>query len=393
MNMKTDEELISYFSKTRQLQPSTERSYRTYIKQYSKFNNMSMIELLQEAEDEEEAGVRWKHRTLKKRLITFRAFLYENYAYETAKTRFGKLLAFYRHFEIEIHQLPKIATINAEKTHMGFKDLPDKEIIKKALKVSNHSIMRAIILFMSSSGCARTETLSLTVQQFIDATKEYHNSKDVYQVINTLKDREDVIPMWYLKRPKTNKYFYTFCSPEATKEIINYLASRTTKLKPESPLFKISEQMFILNFRNINGSLGLGKLENGRGKFTSHMLRKFHSTQLWNEGVSKELVDALQGRGKDQVHSSYFWENPEKLREIYIENLNCLTINLDVNQLDIKSPEYISLETELKEKDNALEDMNNRLSKVESLFNNVDKMSDDEILKLFAKRKVNEVKQ
>lgn len=347
---------------------------------------MSMIELLQEAEDEEEQGIRWKHRTLKKRLIEFRAFLYENYAYETAKTRFGKLLAFYRHFEIEIHQLPKIATINAEKTHMGFKDLPDKEIIKKALKISK-PIMRAIILYMSSAGCARAETLSLTIQHFIDATKEYHNNDDIYQVINALKGRDDVIPMWYLKRPKTNKYFYTFCSPEATTEIINYLASRTTKLKPESPLFDISEQMFILNFKTINDKLGLGKLENGRGKFTSHMLRKFHSTQLWNEGVPKELVDALQGRGKDQVHSSYFWENPEKLRDTYIEHLNCLTINLDVNQLDLKSQEYISLETELKEKDTALEDMNNRLSKVEMLFESVDKMSDDEILNLFAKRK------
>lgn len=247
--------------------------------------------------------------------------------------------------------------------------------------------MRAIILYMSSAGCARAETLSLTIQQFIDATKEYHNSEDIYHVIDALKERDDVIPMWYLKRPKTNKYFYTFCSPEATTEIINYLASRTTKLKPESKLFAISEQMFILNFKTINNKLGLGKLENGRGKFTSHMLRKFHSTQLWNEGVSKDLVDALQGRGKDQVHSSYFWENPERLREIYIENLNCLTINLDVNQLDIKSQEYISLETELKEKDTALEDMNNRLSKVESLFDRVDSMSDDEILNLFAKRK------
>lgn len=383
--MKTDDELIAYFSKTRKLHPNTERSYRTYIKQYSEYNNMSMVELLQEAEDEEEKGIRWKRRTLKKRLIEFRAFLYENYAYETAKTRFGKLLAFYRHFEIEIHQLPKIATINAEKTHMGFKDLPDKDIIKKALKISK-PIMRAIILFMSSSGCARAETLSLTVQQFINSTKEYHNNSDIYQVINTLKNRDDIIPMWYLKRPKTNKYFYTFCSPEATTEIINYLASRTTKLKPESKLFDISEQMFILNFKNINNKLGLGKLENGRGKFTSHMLRKFHSTQLWNEGVSKELVDALQGRGKDQVHSSYFWENPEKLREIYIENLNCLTINLDVNQLDIKSPEYLSLETELKEKENALEDMDNRLSKMEQMFNSVGELSDDEVLSLFANR-------
>lgn len=365
--MKTDDQLITYYSKTRKLHKNTERSYRIYIKQYVEFNNMTMVELLQEAEEEEEKGIRWKHRTLKKRLIEFRAYLYDNYAYETAKTRFGKLLAFYRHFEIEIHQLPKIATINIDKTHMGFKDLPDKNILKKALKISK-PLMRAIILFMSSSGCARAETLSLSIQDFINATKEYHNCTDIYDVINVLKDREDIIPTFYLKRPKTNKFFYTFCSPEATTEIINYLASRTTKLKPESKLFDVSEQQFIFHFKTINNKLGLGKLENGRGKFTSHMLRKFHSTQLWNEQVPKELVDALQGRGKDQVHSSYFWEDPKKLKELYVEHLDCLTINLDVNNLDIKSPEFVKLEnenttlkTELSKMDNIME----RLSRLE----------------------------
>ena len=68
MNMKTDAELISYFSKTRKLHKNTETSYRIYIKQYAEYNHMSMVDLIQEAEDEEEAGIRWKHRTLKKLL-------------------------------------------------------------------------------------------------------------------------------------------------------------------------------------------------------------------------------------------------------------------------------------------------------------------------------------
>ena len=79
------------------------------------------------------------------------------------------------------------------------------------------------------------------------------------------------------------------------------------------------------------------------------MLRKFHSTTLWNEKVSKEVVDALQGRGKDQTHSSYFYENPLKLREIYIENMQYLCINWDIANVDIKSPEYMELEKENNE--------------------------------------------
>lgn len=368
--MKDDAELIHYFSKTRKLQKSTYLSYKTYIKQYTEFNQKTMIELLQEAEDEEEQGIRWKHRTLRKRLIEFRAYLYDNYAYSTAKSRFSKLLAFYKHFEIEIHQLPKISTINADKTHMGFKDLPDKDIIKKALKVAN-PVMRAIILFMSSSGSARAETRNLTIQDFIDATNNkyisYHQSDNIYEVINQLKNRDDIIPVFHMKRQKTNKYYYTFCSPEASSEIINYLSSRTVKLTPETPLFDVSQQMFSIYFREINNKLGLGKLDNRRAKFTSHMLRKFHSTSLWNEKVSVEIVDTLQGRGKDQTHSSYFWENPLKLRELYIDHMDCLTINLDVNSLSIKSPEFVKLESENVELRKLNDETNKRMDDLEKL--------------------------
>mgnify|MGYP003468967917 FL=1 len=370
MNIKDDAELINYFSKTRKLQKSTYLSYKTYIKQYTEFNQKTMIELLQEAEDEEEQGIRWKHRTLRKRLIEFRAYLYDNYAYSTAKSRFSKLLAFYKHFEIEIHQLPKISTINADKTHMGFKDLPDKGIIKKALKVAN-PVMRAIILFMSSSGSARAETRNLTIQDFIDATNNkyisYHQSDNIYEVINQLKNRDDITPIFHMKRQKTNKYYYTFCSPEASSEIINYLSSRTVKLTPETPLFDVSQQMFSIYFREINNKLGLGKLDNRRAKFTSHMLRKFHSTSLWNEKVSVEIVDTLQGRGKDQTHSSYFWENPLKLRELYIDHMDCLTINLDVNSLSIKSPEFVKLETENVELRKLNDETNKRMDDLEKL--------------------------
>ena len=368
--MKDDAELINYFSKTRKLQKSTYLSYKTYIKQYTEFNQKTMIELLQEAEDEEEQGIRWKHRTLRKRLIEFRAYLYDNYAYSTAKSRFSKLLAFYKHFEIEIHQLPKISTINADKTHMGFKDLPDKGIIKKALKVAN-PVMRAIILFMSSSGSARAETRNLTIQDFIDATNNkyisYHQSDNIYEVINQLKNRDDITPIFHMKRQKTNKYYYTFCSPEASSEIINYLSSRTVKLTPETPLFDVSQQMFSIYFTDINNKLGVGKLDNRRAKFTSHMLRKFHSTSLWNEKVSVEIVDTLQGRGKDQTHSSYFWENPLKLRELYIDHMDCLTINLDVNSLSIKSPEFVKLETENVELRKLNDETNKRMDDLEKL--------------------------
>ena len=379
MNMDTNYELVHYFSKSRNHIKNTEKSYHIIINQYTKFNQLSMAELLEEAEDEEKQKIRWKDRTLKKRLIDYRAFLYDKYAYSTAKSRFSRLCSFYKHFEIEIHDLPKISNINVEKTHMGFKDLPTKEILKKALKISE-PLLRALILYMSSSGSARVDSMNLTIQSFINATNNeyisYHNSNDIYEVIEKLKGRNDIVPIFEITRKKTNKFYYTCCSPEAVTEIIDYLASRTTKLKPDSPLFDLGKGKFTDSFRYINDTLGLGRLSNGNRRFTSHMLRKFHSTSLWNEKVSTEIVDALQGRGKDQTHSSYFYENPLKLREIYIEHMNCLTINVDINNIDFKSEEYIKLEKEnkkLKEENektiNDLWDEINNIKKRESLWN------------------------
>lgn len=379
MFMETDEELLNYFVKTRQLQKNTAASYAIFTKQYAELNNMTMVELLEEAEKEEESGARWKHRTLRKRLLNYRTFLYENYAASTAKSRLGKIQSFYRHFEIEIHPLPPISNVNIKKSHMGFQDLPDTMIIKKAMKIAS-PLMRAIISFMSSSGSAAAETKNLTVQSLINATNNeyvsYHDSTDIYEIINQLKNRDDIVPVFEMKRQKTNKFYYAFCSPEAVTETINYLASTTKKLTPESPLFEISDKQFTVQFQKINDSLGLGKLENGRRRFASHMLRKFHATSLYNDKVPLEIIDTLQGRGKDQVHSAYFMEDPMKLREIYIEHLNCLTINLDVNNLDLKSPEYVKLENEntsLKSELNKLDDIMERLNKLES-------MSDDDLL-------------
>ena len=272
---------------------------------------------------------------------------------------------------------------------LKFKDLPDKELIKKALKIAN-PLMRAIILFMSSSGCARAETLSLTVQDYIDATKEYHNSNDISQAVKIMHDK-DIVPTFYLKRIKTNKYYYTFCSPEANQEIINYLLLREdldNDRLDEIQLFKCNTAYFERHFAKINNTLDLGKI-GAHNKFKSHILRKFHATNLYNDKMSLEEIDALQGRSKEATHSSYFTEDPNKLREKYISHLDCLTINLDVNNMDIKSPEYVELEQKYNEKKSQFNNMEERLSRMEKMFSGVDQMSDDEILSLFANKKQN----
>lgn len=383
--MKSNEEILQEIHHAKSHSKSAKKIYKNAVKQYCKYHNLSLSELIKEADEEEEAGIRWKNRKLKKRLIDFRQELIQNYKKNTIQSYFNAIRSIYHYFEIEIHDLPSLNKKNIKVPEpINYVDLPTKEIIKKALKIADNR-MKAIILFMSSSGCAKRETLNLTIQDFIDATKDYHNSNNINEVIEILKEREDVIPMFRLKRQKTNKYYYTFCSPEAVTALISYMLTLEQELQPTDKLFPIHEDYVTMLFIGINNILKLGK-KGTYNRFRSHMLRKFHASQLYNAGLTLDEIDALQGRGKDPTHSSYFLEDPEKLRQKYVEHLDCLTINLDVNSLEIKSPEYIELEQKYNEKEKQVNNMEERLSKVEEIFNQVNNLSDDEILNLFAKK-------
>ena len=374
MTMKNNAEILKEFSKTRRLKKSTEEQYKIALKIYSEFNEKTLHELLIEAEQEEENGIRWKHRKLKKRLLNFRNYVYDNYVQKTAEHKFALIKTFYTHYEIEVLNLPTLNKKNIQQSHpINFKDLPDKKIIKQSLKIAN-PLMRAIILFMSSSGCARTETLNLTIADYLNATRQYHNTNDISKAISLMYDK-DIIPTFFLPRQKTNKTYFTFCSPEANTEIINYLLTREN-LSPEDKLFKSNKSYFERHFARINTRLNLGKV-GAHNRFKSHMLRKFHASRLYNDGMSLEEIDALQGRGKDPTHTAYFLEDPDKLREKYIQHMDAITINLDVNNLDIKSPEYVKLETEIVEKDEKIENYEKFIQDIDKRLRNIEEKDDN----------------
>lgn len=365
-----DETILENFVQSRNLKPRTKKGYRYSLKQYTDFHQLTLQELLEEAETEEEQGIRWKHRKLKTRLINFRNWLQNNYLNNTAKKNFGRVITFYRHHEIEIHQLPPFNEKNSNFPEpITFDKLPDKEIIKQALKITESPLMRAIILFMSSSGCAMAETLNLRIDDFIEATRPYHNKTDIYTVLNTLKDRDDIIPTFKLRRQKNNKFYYTFCTPEATTEIINYLLTRKKTLTGNDKLFKIHEVWLFNKFKEINDTLNLGKVGEHR-RFRSHMLRKWHASSLLNAGMNKDDVNNLQGKTRNTTDQSYFYDDPKKLQEKYIKYMNAVTIYLDVNKLDLKSPEFIQLEEEnreLRDKQDKLKDILERLERLEKM--------------------------
>lgn len=326
--METDMEILNHLAKTRNHSQRTKADYKSTTHIYTQFNQLSLIDLIKEAEYEEEQGIRWKDRKIKKRLSKFREYCYDNYMCASAKSHMQRIQTIYRFFEIELQPLMYMSTKQIKlPVPLIYGDLPDKEVIREALNIST-PLMSAIILFMSSSGTARAETLSITIGDFIESVNEYVYVADINEVILELKQRNDIIPMFKLKRKKINEYYYTFCSPEATDAIIEYLLTREDKVKLESQLFKIHPVSLTKLFININNKLGLGK-KGTYNRFRSHMLRKYHSTTLddCDNKLTIQDIDFLQGRSDSKTRRSYFMKNEKRLKMRYAESMNDITIN------------------------------------------------------------------
>lgn len=99
----TNEELLQEFITTRGLSKSTYYSFRNALRHYCNFQEKTLQELLDEAEEEEEQKIRWKKRTLKKRLINYMNYCKENMTLNSAKNYLKLVKIFYHHHEIEIH--------------------------------------------------------------------------------------------------------------------------------------------------------------------------------------------------------------------------------------------------------------------------------------------------
>lgn len=177
----------------RNLAKTTKREYKKVIKSYTSFRELSLQELLDEAETEEKNGIRWKKRKIMQRFIDYRLYLVQKYSKKTVKNYFNVVERIYRHYEIELHPLP-LLNDKAMRDYppIPFEDLPDKKLIKVILKIAS-PFLRAVVLLMSSSGCGRVEILNFTVQDFIDATKDYHDSNNIYEVVDCLKYKNDIV--------------------------------------------------------------------------------------------------------------------------------------------------------------------------------------------------------
>ena len=126
--------LFQKFCKDRNVKKSTRKGYESALKNYTAFHNITIEELIKEAQKDEKEKIILRERQIKKRLLKYRTYLFSsNKSPNTIKTYFTKVKTFYQHYEIEIPKLPDAKYDKLYETN--YLDLPTKEHIQKVLEI------------------------------------------------------------------------------------------------------------------------------------------------------------------------------------------------------------------------------------------------------------------
>lgn len=354
------EEILDDMSMTLQWAESTKETYRIVYTQYAKYHGITLQELLDEADEEEEKRIRMKHRSIKRRLLNFQQAMKQVYAPSTLNKRMNQIRQMYSFYDIE---LPKLAPIKNTQTET-IEDIPTHEHIRKAILSTSNKKARAIIAVMASSGMGRAEIHSITIQDFINATKEYTTQQELYQIINELSHKE-VVPTFHITRIKTNKPYYTFCTPEATQLTLTYLNERYFKeeIKPTDQLFNLTLHGYKGIFERINERQNWGYRNNHRF-FRSHSMRKFFATTLTKAQVDFINIEFLLGHSINSTTAAYYKVDPASLKKKYMQIMNKLTFLGDIQYETIQSEEKKEL-NELRKK---TKEQEQRLNSIEELL-------------------------
>lgn len=318
--------LIDDYVEKENVTSGTRKGYISAVHHFNISSGMSLCDVIRIAKKEEDQQIPVRKRSLVKILDDYATTLAENVNPHTANTYFSKIKHLIKR---EIYYLPQSSTtLNWEKRCKNtlsvkgatFYDIPTREDIQKVLEQVDFK-SKALLLFMSSSGCAKAETLSITVKMWCDALKreEYGDikEKNPQKYLEGIQDRIDMIPSISMMRIKNGKKYVAFCSPKATYCINKVLMSRY-KIRGNDKVFRMSASRVTVWFQRWNDQYFGGRRVGQYRFFRSHALRKYFAT---NMKLETEIVNVLEGRSRGQIEEIYIKINPKEIREQYIEHI------------------------------------------------------------------------
>lgn len=362
-----DEEFIK-FCKEKNLSPSTTtKKYKNHLKNYTNFHKMTLRELIDEADEEEENQIRMKRRKIRQRLIDFRTWMLVDmkFAGSTIKGNIISVKTFYKHHGIETPLLPNVVLNDSPNEHIEFEDLPTIDTIRTAMESTKKQNHKSLILFAACTGSARKELANFSFQQFLDGVAPFcHNPRNAQDVIDELDgkcEELEIIPVFKMKRSKTDYRYYTPVTPECLQIMINYLKSEGLGLKPEDRFFKLGEWGVSSVFQDTNDKFNWGK-RGSFGFFSSHRVRKFNASVI----EDTDFANYIQGRKPDVIKETYFKKDVNRVREEYKKHMHKFNVYANYDVM-INSEAYNQLKNQIvderEQHANEVKELKNQLAK------------------------------
>lgn len=329
---------------------STISGYCTALDLFCTYSKQTLSTLIETAIEERRQCIEPEEMTHYSLIISFRNELETwtcrngiPYAATTIGRYMNVITTFFKtyHFAVPPKSLEQQRRVSSRPENQK---IPNKELIRKALKVAGIRD-RAIILVAVSSGLSAVDICNLTIKQF-------HGGYNPKTGIVTL----------HISRQKTGRVFTTFLSPEASQTVFAYLQTRNKdvnkmnatdlneyrkiKMVPDSPLFIHNKKLGTylrtgierdraLTTDNINEvykaiSKKIGVESNTPGIyniFRSHNMRKFFASALLNAGCDFNIIEHFMGHQSNDTVAAYFKYQTSHLEEVYQKYLPYLLIN------------------------------------------------------------------
>lgn len=182
---KEDETLIKTFFSSNSYSENTRILYELALRRYSEFHDLSLENLIEEAENEEDKGIRKRRRRIKSRVTAFKVQLEEeeHKSRSTVKNYISAIRTFYDYNDITPPKIkfPK-GTSCLDK---NYGRLLKREDIRKMCDAGS-TRARVVIYNLALTGLSQAEMRNLTIAQILTAASEVigHQVNTVEELIN-----------------------------------------------------------------------------------------------------------------------------------------------------------------------------------------------------------------
>lgn len=398
MNILDDPQFVAFFKDRKNIHGKRKRTYKIVFEQYQEVVGLTPTQMIKEAKKQQEPD--WDNRKyidIDKRKITKYLKKFYNYLEKeknnkesSIKVKIGIVRTFYEQFNID---LPKNVIFENNYIRTRKTDIPNWDDVEEVVEKLEDKKHIALVYFFVTSGIRSGDVCNLTIGDFLEATKKYHNgtledllSKDPYE--------HSIRPAWDFDPEKTD-YKGNICltsnTPQAMKALFSYLNKRIMDGEPrerKDPLFRSSHKReknvdkshfydsdtmgelfkkkinIIFNTKDDEGNILVRKDKFGYTFFRPHNLRKLFKTTCSTHlpkamfeveeraNISKDLdiLNLLTAHTPLNANITKAYEAVEHsdIDPYYFQLIPYLTIG-EIKAKDAHSDEFKELKDEIKE--------------------------------------------